>query len=149
MLAVFVVKFLKKKVHVLENNEGLLERDFATYAPFFKRFKHRDGRQLTAGKGIDPDIDICYCLKRENNKNFNELLLSGKLLTTHYLLLTTYYLLPTTYYLLLTAGLLTTYYCLILLSGKLNLDGTVFIVDEVDDLVVSEAPSELHVVSSE
>ena len=27
------MKHLGKKVHVLENNEGLLERDFATYAP--------------------------------------------------------------------------------------------------------------------
>jgi hypothetical protein len=29
------VKHLGKRVHVLENNEGLLERDFASYAPFY------------------------------------------------------------------------------------------------------------------
>ena len=27
------MKHLGKRVHVLENNEGLLERDYATYAP--------------------------------------------------------------------------------------------------------------------
>ena len=30
------MKHLGKRVHVLENNEGLLERDFATYAPFYR-----------------------------------------------------------------------------------------------------------------
>ena len=29
------MKHLGKRVHVLENNEGLLERDFATYGPFY------------------------------------------------------------------------------------------------------------------
>ena len=31
MLAVFMVQLHGLRVHVLENNEGLLERDFATY----------------------------------------------------------------------------------------------------------------------
>ena len=36
MMAIYTVKHLGKRVHVLENNEGLLERDFATYAPFYR-----------------------------------------------------------------------------------------------------------------
>ena len=38
MMAIYTVKHLGKRVHVLENNEGLLERDFATYAPFHRPF---------------------------------------------------------------------------------------------------------------
>ena len=36
MMAIYTVKHLGKRVHVLENNEGLLERDFATYEPFYR-----------------------------------------------------------------------------------------------------------------
>jgi len=67
------VKHLGKKVHVLENNEGLLERDFATYAPFYASFG------LSCAKSIDGTSDICYCLKRENNAYFNAAILRGQL----------------------------------------------------------------------
>ena len=73
MLAIFVCKQMGKKVHVLENNEGLLERDYETYAPYYDRFG------LTTAKQIDPEADICYCLKRENNKYFTQQLVEGKL----------------------------------------------------------------------
>jgi hypothetical protein len=98
MMAVYTVKQLKKKVHVLENNEGLLERDFANYKSFYESFG------LTCNKTIDSTSDICYCLKKQNNTFFNQ----------H------------------------------LLSGDLDLTGTILIVDEVDDLVVNEKPTLLY-----
>ena len=95
MLAIFVVKHLRKRVHVLENNEGLKIRDFETYKPFYDRFN------VSAAMQIDATSDVCYCLKKENNKFFN----------------------------------------IHLSDGSLDLSGIVLIVDEVDDLVVSESPS--------
>jgi hypothetical protein len=71
MLAIFVVKKIGKRVHVLENNQGLLERDYATYKPFYDRFN------LSTSKTIDESSHICYCLKKENNKFFNEHLIRG------------------------------------------------------------------------
>ena len=67
------MKHLGKRVHVLENNEGLLERDFATYEPFYRSFG------LSCNKTIDGESDICYCLKRQNNAYFNQHLLQGGL----------------------------------------------------------------------
>jgi len=117
------VKHLGKKVHVLENNEGLLERDFATYAPLelglgsglglpspypqpsltrYAPFYASFG--LSCAKSIDGSSDICYCLKRENNAYFNAAIL----------------------------------------RGQLELGDTVLIVDEVDDLVLNEKPSLLY-----
>jgi hypothetical protein len=54
MLAIFTVKLKSKRVHILENNEGLLERDFKTYKPFFDRFNLKSNKQL------DLSSDICY-----------------------------------------------------------------------------------------
>jgi len=73
MLAIYTVVHLKKRVHILENNEGLLQRDFKTYEPFYKQFG------LVCAKTIDSTSDICYCLKRENNAYFNTRLLEGEL----------------------------------------------------------------------
>ena len=79
MLAIFVCKRFKTsdgqsmKVHVLENNEGLLERDYDTYASFYAAFGLRTAKQ------IDLTADICYSLKRENNHYFTEQLIEGKL----------------------------------------------------------------------
>jgi len=39
------------RVHVLENNEGLLDRDFATYKPFFEAFG------IKCGAGVDDLLD--------------------------------------------------------------------------------------------
>ena len=58
---------------MLENNEGLLMRDFKTYEPFYRQFG------LSCSKTIDTASDICYCLKRENNAFFNEHILQGDL----------------------------------------------------------------------
>ena len=85
---------------MLENNEGLLERDFATYAPLelglglglglglpspypqpsltrYAPFYASFG--LSCAKSIDGSSDICYCLKRENNAYFNAAILRGQL----------------------------------------------------------------------
>ncbi|KAL1522513.1 hypothetical protein AB1Y20_017500 [Prymnesium parvum] len=73
MMAIYTVKQLGKRVHVLENNEGLLERDFAAYESFYHSFG------LTCNKTIDLTSDICYCLKRQNNQFFNQHILVGDL----------------------------------------------------------------------
>ena len=51
MLAVMMVSLHKLKVHVLENNEGLLDRDFATNEPFFESFGISCGIDL-----LDEDV---------------------------------------------------------------------------------------------
>jgi hypothetical protein len=73
MMAIYTVVRLKKRVHVLENNDGLLQRDFKTYEPFYKQFG------LTCAKSIDATSDICYCLKKHNNTFFNEQMVNGGL----------------------------------------------------------------------
>eukprot|EP00966_Prymnesium_polylepis_P037616 873415-Prymnesium_polylepis.1 len=73
MMAIYTVKQLGKRVHVLENNEGLLERDYASYEGFYRSFG------LTCNKTIDLTSDICYCLKRQNNAFFNQHVLLGDL----------------------------------------------------------------------
>jgi hypothetical protein len=73
MLAIFVKQLLSKRVHILENNEGLLMRDHATYKPFYELFG------MTVADHIDESSDICYCLKKANNRFFNEKLAAGSL----------------------------------------------------------------------
>ena len=77
MLAVFVVLHYKKRVHVLENNQGLLERDFAEYEAFYRSFTHSTGAELTCSSDIDGTPDICYCLKKGNNSFFNQQMTKG------------------------------------------------------------------------
>ena len=74
MLAIFMVKLYGLKVHVLENNEGLLERDYATNAPFYERFGIKSGKDLG-----DPDAQIVYCLKAGINKHFLRGMVAGSL----------------------------------------------------------------------
>ncbi|KAL3928165.1 MAG: hypothetical protein SGPRY_002510, partial [Prymnesium sp.] len=74
MLAVFMVQLHGLKVHVLENNEGLLERDYATYRPFFQAFGIRCGVDL-----LDQDSQVVYCLKPSINQLFLRTMLEGKL----------------------------------------------------------------------
>ena len=73
MMAIYTVVQLKRRVHILENNEGLLQRDYKTYEAFYKLFG------LTCSKTVDLESDICYCLKTDNNTFFNEQILAGKL----------------------------------------------------------------------
>merc|ERR1719502_378730 len=65
MLAIFMVKLFGLKVHVLENNEGLLERDYATNVPFYEKFGIKSGKDLT-----EEGVQICYTLKSAINKHF-------------------------------------------------------------------------------
>jgi len=64
-------------VHVLENNEGLLERDFRQNAPFYERFGIKSN--LGADGLADPDAKIVYCLKKQINKHFLRKMVEGKL----------------------------------------------------------------------
>jgi hypothetical protein len=63
MLCIYFVKVLDKKVHVLENNIGLLERDCASFVDFFRQFGISVGN---CGKNFSDfaDKDVCYCLRR-------------------------------------------------------------------------------------
>ena len=45
-------------MHVLENNEGLLERDYAQNKPFYDRFGIKSSTDLA-----DDEADVTYCLK--------------------------------------------------------------------------------------
>jgi len=74
MLAVFMVRLYGMRVHVLENNEGLLERDYRQNKPFFARFGLRCASDLA-----DPDAHIFYCLKAAINKRFLRKMVEGKL----------------------------------------------------------------------
>mmetsp|Transcript_16583 Transcript_16583/g.30742 ORF Transcript_16583/g.30742 Transcript_16583/m.30742 type:complete len:1467 (+) Transcript_16583:61-4461(+) len=83
ILAIFVVMMLKKKVHIVVDDESLLERDFWTFKPLFDAFElpATNGvakRPITAKlcvteervaseknpclvPRVDPEADVCYC----------------------------------------------------------------------------------------
>lgn len=74
MLAIFMVKLFGMKVHVLENNEGLLERDYTQNKPFYDKFG------IVSSKSLEnDDAKICYCLKAAINKRFLRKMVEGKL----------------------------------------------------------------------
>ena len=80
MLAVFMVKLYNMKVHVLENNEGLLERDYATNAPFYERLGIKAGKDTGHGRELsNPENQICYCLKAGINRMFLRKMVDGSL----------------------------------------------------------------------
>ena len=63
MLALYFVKAHGKRIHILENNEGLLQRDFEDAKKFFELFKKEGGEPITCSNNLyDDDADICYCL---------------------------------------------------------------------------------------
>lgn len=65
------------QVHVLENNEGLLDRDFKQNEPFYSRF---DIKSSFGPDGLaDPDAKIVYCLKKHVNKHFLRKMVEGHL----------------------------------------------------------------------
>jgi hypothetical protein len=63
MLAIFMVQLHGMRVHILENNEGLLARDFATNKPFFEAFGIQCGIDL-----LDEGNQVVYCLKSHINR---------------------------------------------------------------------------------
>jgi hypothetical protein len=60
MIAVYCAKVLKKKVHVLQSNDGLLRREHADLADFFAKFG-----LTSAAKELGAGADITYCLQRD------------------------------------------------------------------------------------
>ena len=65
MLAVFMAKLHGLKVHVLENNEGLLERDYAQNLAFFERCGVTCAKDTGNAAALsDPAVQVCYCLKK-------------------------------------------------------------------------------------
>ena len=74
MLAIFMVKLHGVKIHVLENNAGLLQRDFAQNKPFYDRYDIKSSTDLT-----DPDAQIVYCLKDAINRRFLRSMVAGTL----------------------------------------------------------------------
>ena len=74
MLAIFMVKLYGMRVHVLENNAGLLQRDYAQNKPFYEKFGIKCGVSLD-----DEDGQITYCLKDAINRRFLRKLVEGKL----------------------------------------------------------------------
>ena len=59
---------------MLENNQGLLERDYKTNKPFFDKFDIKAGHDLN-----DPDTQVCYVLKSQINKRYLRQMVAGKL----------------------------------------------------------------------
>ena len=109
---------------MLENNEGLLERDYATNAPFYDRLGIKSGKDL-----MDPDAQIVYCLKvrpRATPRGFTPS--------------RTHRPSPTPLPLFghhLQAGI-NKMFLRRMVSGTLDLSQCVLIVDEVDDLIGNE-----------
>ena len=80
MLAVFMAKLHGLKVHVLENNEGLLERDYAQNLAFFERCGVTCGKDTGNAAALsDPAVQVCYCLKKGIGKMFLRRMLDGSL----------------------------------------------------------------------
>ena len=102
MVAVFLIRRHRGlRVHILENNQGLLERDYRQNRPFFDRFG------ITSGTDLQADVQVCYTLKREIGRHFLRQMVRGTL--------------------------------------EAEASQTVLIVDEVDDLIVNEAPNSHYV----
>merc|ERR1719421_2431540 len=58
MTAVMMVEQHGLRVHVLENNAGLMERDYRQNKPLYDKFGLKSGMDLD-----DEEVQICYCLK--------------------------------------------------------------------------------------
>ena len=74
MLAIFMVKLFNVRVHVLENNAGLLQRDYLQNKPFYDKFDIKCSANLDEEGG-----QIYYCLKDAINRRFLRKLVEGKL----------------------------------------------------------------------
>jgi SecA DEAD-like domain len=99
MLCVLLVKLHGKSVHVLSSNEGLRDRDFEEFGPFFNLAGVQSSRDLgaapsSAGQGL-----VVYCVKQD---------------------LDVYYFKNV---------------------GRKPFSNTVLVVDEVDSLIVDDAPN--------
>jgi hypothetical protein len=124
MMAIYFVKVLKKRVHILENNLGLLEKDFKEMQPIFKEFgifprggnpsspEQPDLTRTTLEalhtkdcRNEFPDFGVTYCLRRNMERYYQDCMMKG----IHY-----------------------------------PFKDTVLIVDEVDDLIVDANPNQFY-----
>ena len=74
MLAAFLALYNPTmNVHVLENNDTLLQRDYKSAKPLY------DKLGLSSADKVDPSKRICYCTKRTSEQRFIEMISEGKL----------------------------------------------------------------------
>eukprot|EP01048_Picozoa_sp_COSAG05_P008424 COSAG05_NODE_641_length_8138_cov_3.359373_1_plen_1666_part_00 len=79
MLAVYFVKAHGKRVHILENNEALLKRDYEQNKQFFARFKKDNGDDITHAENyLAGDADICYCVTSTVDSHYMDSITQGK-----------------------------------------------------------------------
>jgi len=133
-LAIYVVTNLKKKVHVVVDDETLLDRDFGTFKRVFDAFEVPDEtgnrrtrplsavlcvseERLAASKGqphmstrVDPKADICYC-EAKHVQSFYASIARGENMKTDFS----------------------------------SYNDRVLILDEVDALVIDEEPNDVFV----
>eukprot|EP00052_Salpingoeca_macrocollata_P001477 m.25786 g.25786 ORF g.25786 m.25786 type:complete len:1556 (+) comp11422_c0_seq1:420-5087(+) len=64
-MALHLVVSKGRKVHILENNTSLRNRDFSDFEEWYRSFTKPNGSQVTVSKSLDTDADICYCVKSE------------------------------------------------------------------------------------
>eukprot|EP01038_Epipyxis_sp_PR26KG_P004797 gene4797-6724_t len=122
MMAIYFVKVLKKRVHILENNAGLLEKDVENMKPLFAEFNIKTRSPGTAS-AAEPDFShttvqklkdkncrvefasfgVTYCLRRNLERFYQDSVMAGD------------------------------YY---------PMQNTVLIVDEVDDIIVDSDPNQ-------
>jgi hypothetical protein len=82
MIAVYCVKVLKKKVHILENNEGLRDKDYSTFCSSLntenKTFFAALGVEGTSKSGPSATAAVSYCLRSELESYYREGVCAGR-----------------------------------------------------------------------
>ena len=72
MMACYAVKCLNKKVHILENNQGLLQRDYENFKEFYGSMD-----VSTSCGDYDPTVDVVYLLRREIESSYRKRVFAG------------------------------------------------------------------------
>ena len=77
MSAIYMVKELRKRVHVLENNEGLLNKDYSQFKDFYETFgiKMADGTKTP--KADIGTYDVVYTLRRDLESYYRDSVFKG------------------------------------------------------------------------
>lgn len=64
MLAIYFAKVMRKKVHIVENNVSLLDKDFAQFENFYKMQGIRVCKKFEGIQDLGPgDVYVSYCLR--------------------------------------------------------------------------------------
>ena len=72
-LAIYFVVVHGKKIHILENNQGLLDRDYNSFKTFYRNFSRKsDGAPIKVSDHLTADADICYCLNSQVDQFYRE-----------------------------------------------------------------------------